>query len=153
MTSTLLTGIGELVTCDEDGRPEIGVRHDLAVLVDGGRIAWVGPQEQAPPADTRHDLGGRALLPGFVDSHAHLVFAGDRSAEFAARMAGEVYDGGGIGTSVAATRAATDEVLDTLVAARVAEMRRQGTTTVEIKSGYGLDVEQEARALRIAVQP
>jgi imidazolonepropionase len=90
------------------------------------------------------------VLPGFVDSHAHLVFAGDRAAEFAARMAGTPYDGGGIASSVRATRAASDDELRTLVAARVAEMRAQGTGTVEIKSGYGLTVGDEARALRIA---
>src|SRR5699024_9464852 len=88
--------------------------------------------------------------PGFVDSHAHLVFAGDRSSEFAARMAGERYDGGGIGVTVAATRAADDERLRSAPAARVAELRGQGSTTVEIKSGFGLDVPQETRALRLA---
>jgi imidazolonepropionase len=85
-----------------------------------------------------------------VDSHSHLVFAGDRGDEFAARMAGAVYDGGGIDVSVAATRSATDDELRALVGARVAEMRAQGTTTIEIKSGYGLTIEDEARALRIA---
>jgi imidazolonepropionase len=93
---------------------------------------------------------GRSVVPGFVDSHAHLVFAGDRSAEFAARMAGSRYTGGGIATTVAATRAASDEELARHLEQRVAEMRSQGTTTVEIKSGYGLDVEEEARHLRLA---
>src|SRR4029453_3292494 len=86
----------------------------------------------------------------FVDSHAHLVFAGDRAAEFAARMAGEPYTGGGIRTTVAATRAAGDGVLRGKATPLVAEARRQGTTTIEIKSGYGLTVDDEARSLRIA---
>ena len=148
--STLVTGIGELVTCDGTGPDRLGIRHDAAVVVDDGRIAWLGPSGSAPEADRRVDLAGRAVLPGFVDSHSHLVFAGDRAAEFAARMAGQPYDGGGIGVSVAATRGASDAELRALVAARVAEMRAQGTTTVEIKGGYGLTVDDEARSLRIA---
>ena len=92
------------------------------------------------------------MLPGFVDSHSHLVFAGDRAQEFAARMAGEPYAAGGIRTTVAATRAATDEQLTAHVARLVQEMRRQGTTTVEIKSGYGLTVHDEARSLAVARQ-
>ena len=95
-------------------------------------------------------VAGRAVLPGFVDSHSHLVFAGDRSQEFAARMAGTPYAAGGIRTTVAATRAATDEQLTSHVARLVEEMRRQGTTTVEIKSGYGLTVHDEARSLAVA---
>ena len=90
------------------------------------------------------------MLPGFVDSHTHLVFAGDRSAEFTARMTGEPYDGGGIAVSMAATRGASDEELRSLIGARLEQMRAQGTTSWEIKSGYGLNVEHEARSLRIA---
>ena len=150
--STLIRGIGELVTCSGSGPDKLGLRRDAAVVVEAGRIAWVGTSTSAPDADRSVDLGGRAVLPGFVDSHSHLVFAGDRSREFAARMAGERYDGGGIGVSVAATRQASDDELRALVAARVAEMRAQGTTTVEIKGGYGLTVEDEARALRIAAE-
>ena len=150
MSSTVVTGIGELVTCDGTGADGLGVQTDAAVVVQDGLVAWLGPQAGAPAADRRLDVGGRAVLPGFVDSHAHLVFAGDRGAEFAARMAGTPYDGGGIGVSVAATRAAGDDELRALLAARVAEMRAQGTTTVEVKSGYGLTVEDEVRALRIA---
>jgi len=150
VSSTVVTGIGELVTCDGTGADGLGVQTDAAVVVQDGLVAWLGPQAGAPAADRRLDVGGRAVLPGFVDSHAHLVFAGDRGAEFAARMAGTPYDGGGIGVSVAATRAAGDDELRALLAARVAEMRAQGTTTVEVKSGYGLTVEDEVRALRIA---
>jgi len=146
VVSTLVAGIGELVTHD----PSLRVLPDAALVHSAGVIDWVGPAALAPAADTRVDLGGRAVVPGFVDSHAHLVFAGDRSAEFAARMAGERYDGGGIASTVAATRAASDDELRGLLARRVAEMRAQGTTTVEIKSGYGLTVDDERRALRLA---
>lgn len=150
--STLITNIGELVTCDGTGEGGVGARAEHALVVVGDRIAWVGPASAAPAADEVLDLGGRCVMPGFVDSHAHLVFDGDRSAEFAARMAGERYDGGGIGVTVGATRAAGDERLRAALAARVAEMRAQGTTTVEVKSGYGLAVEHEVRALRLAAE-
>lgn len=150
MTATLVSGIGELVTCDGTGEGGAGTYAGHALVVEGDRVAWVGPEAEAPAADRRVDVDGRCVLPAFVDSHAHLVFAGDRSAEFAARMTGQPYDGGGIATTVAATAEASDDELRALVASRVAEMHAQGTGTVEIKSGYGLDVEQEARALRIA---
>jgi imidazolonepropionase len=150
--SVLFTGIGELVTNDPatgDGTP-LGVLADAAVVVEDATIRWIGPAARAPGADEQHDVGGRAVVPGFVDSHSHLVFAGDRALEFAARMAGMPYDGGGIAATVAATRAASDEELRMFLAARVDEMRAQGTTTVEIKSGYGLTVPDEVRALRLA---
>jgi imidazolonepropionase len=150
VSSTLVTGIGELATCAGPPSDPLGLRADAAVVVEDGHVAWVGDAGQAPATDHRVDVEGRAVLPGFVDSHAHLVFAGDRGDEFAARMAGTPYDGGGIGVSVAATRAASDEELRELLAGRVAEMRSQGTTTVEVKSGYGLTVEDEFRALRLA---
>jgi len=145
--STLLTNIGELVT---NLGPDL-VR-DAAIVVDGPAIAWVGHRQDAPEADTLVDLGGRAVIPGFVDSHSHLVFAGDRSLEFEARMAGRRYEAGGIRTTVAATRQATDEQLTSHVGRLVTEMQRQGTTTLEIKSGYGLSVRDEARSLAIARQ-
>lgn len=148
--SILVTGIAELVTNDPSHGGELGIVDRAAVIVDGDRVAWVGRAATAPAADDVIDVEGRAVIPSFVDSHAHLVFAGDRAAEFAARMAGTPYDGGGIASSVRATRAASDDKLRALVAARIAEMRAQGTGTVEIKSGYGLTVEDEARALRIA---
>ena len=151
MTSLLLTGIAELVTNDptHDGTP-LGLLDDAAIVLEGRRIAWVGRRLDAPEADAARDLGGRAVLPGFVDSHSHLVFAGERADEFAARMSGESYAAGGIRTTVAATRAAPDEQLSANVARLVAEMRRQGTTTVEIKSGYGLTTIDEARCLAVA---
>lgn len=154
MTATLLTGIAELVTNDPaagDGSA-LGLLADAAVVVDGDRIAWLGPVAGAPAADRRTDLGGRAVVPGFVDAHSHLVFAGDRAAEFAARMAGARYDGGGIAATVRATGAAADGELRALLARRVAEMRSQGTTTVEIKSGYGLSVHGERRLLALAAE-
>ncbi|MPZ94342.1 MAG: imidazolonepropionase [Propionibacteriales bacterium] len=154
MTATLVGGIGELVTNDPtlgDGSP-LGLLRDTALVVERDRVAWVGPARAAPAADLQFDAGDRAVIPGFVDSHSHLVFAGDRAEEFAARMAGQPYEAGGIRTTVAATRAATDEQLTAQVARHVDEMRRQGTTTVEIKSGYGLTVVDEARALAVAHQ-
>ena len=152
MTATVITNIGELVTNDPDADDLLGIVTGAALVVDGSTVAWVGPADRAPAADQQVDAGGRTVIPGFVDSHSHLVFSGDRAAEFAARMAGESYAAGGIHTTVAATRAATDEQLTSHVARLVTEMRRQGTTTVEIKSGYGLTVHDEARSLAVARQ-
>ncbi|MEW2376042.1 imidazolonepropionase [Micromonospora sp. NPDC047812] len=154
MSSLLVDDIGELVTNDppgDEGGP-LGIRRDAALLVEDGRVAWIGPSRDAPAADRRLDAGGAAVLPGFVDSHAHLVFAGDRAAEFAARMAGQPYTGGGIRTTVGATRAATDDELRATVRRLRGEAMRQGTTTMEIKSGYGLTVADEARSLAIAAE-
>ena len=154
MSSLLLEGIGELVTNDPTVADEsgLGLIADAALVVEGERIAWLGQRRSAPTADERADLGGAAVIPGFVDSHSHLVFAGDRAAEFAARMEGRPYRAGGIRTTVAATRAAPDEALAANAARLVAEMTRSGTTTVEIKSGYGLTVRDEARSLAVAAQ-
>ncbi len=154
MTALLVTGIGELVSNQPDlgdGSP-LGLVHGAAFAVEGGRVVWSGSALTAPAADERIDVAGAAVLPGFVDSHAHLVFAGDRASEFAARMEGRPYSAGGIQTTVAATRTAPDELLAAGAARLVAEMARQGTTTVEIKSGYGLTVGDEARCLAIAQQ-
>ena len=162
--AVLVQGIGQLVTCagpegavpvadlTVSAQERLGIRHDAAVVVERGHVAWVGDAAAAPPADQVVDVGGRAVVPGFVDSHSHLVFAGERSAEFSARMAGTAYDGGGIGVTVAATRAASDAELRAALLARVAEARALGTTTLEVKSGYGLTVEDEVRALRLARQ-
>ena len=149
--SLLIADIGELVTNDpEAGASPLGIIRNGAVVAESGRVAWVGPARAAPAADSRLDAAGRAALPGFVDSHSHLVFAGDRAAEFEARMSGFPYTVGGIRTTVAATRAAPNDRLATGATRLVAEMLRQGTTTVEIKSGYGLSVADERRSLDVA---
>lgn len=144
----MITNIGELAGAAEDR----WLIEDAALVIDGDRIAWAGPAGDAPAADEHYDAGGRAVLPGFVDSHAHLVFAGERAEEFAARMSGRPYAAGGIRTTVERTRAASDDDLRANVRRIVGEMARQGTTTVECKSGYGLTVEQEERAVRIAAE-
>ncbi|WP_421743402.1 imidazolonepropionase [Cellulomonas sp.] len=147
MTSHLVTGIGELTTHDDRfGGPLL----DAALVAEDGLVAWVGPAADAPDADRRTDLAGAAVVPGFVDSHTHLVFGGDRSAEFEARMAGTIYTGGGIMTTVATTRTTSEDQLRARLRSLVDEARGQGTTTLEIKSGYGLDVETEVRLLRLA---
>jgi imidazolonepropionase len=145
----LITRIGELVTNEDGGFSSI---EDAALVIEDGEVAWTGPAGRAPAADSVVDASGRAVLPGFVDSHAHLVFAGERSAEFAARMAGRPYQAGGILTTVAATRAASDAVLRANLRRLAAEMLGQGTTTFECKSGYGLTVGDEARGLAIAAE-
>ena len=157
MTSTLITGISELWTLDpaldDPARPggvaEQQVRRDAALVIEDGRIAWTGPAAQAPSADASEDLGGRAVLPGWVDSHSHLIFDGDRAAEFEARMAGRAYRAGGIGVTTDATRAASPQRLAALVRARIAEAVAGGTTTLETKTGYGLTLEHELEAARL----
>ncbi|MFE4837161.1 imidazolonepropionase [Arthrobacter sp. NPDC056691] len=144
--STLITNIAELMTQDAEHR----VLKDAAVVVEGERISWIGQASAAPAADDSVDAGGRAVLPGWVDSHTHLIFAGDRTAEFEARMAGEEYSAGGIAVTTGATRNTSDYDLTRLAQGRVAEAVSQGTTYLETKTGYGLDVEQEARSARIA---
>lgn len=145
----VIDNIGELVTND-DGKGVLGLRHDAALVVsDDGHITAVG-RAGSLDADRRIDAGGRAVLPGFVDSHTHLVFAGDRAAEFAARMAGEPYQASGISTSVTATRSATENELAALARRRLGQAHASGTTHVEIKSGYGLTVDDERRLLAVA---
>ncbi|EGG43527.1 MULTISPECIES: imidazolonepropionase [Streptomyces] len=151
-SSTVITNIATLITNDpslSDTDP-LGTVRNAAVVLEGDRVAWTGEASKAPATDNRVDAGGRAVIPGFVDSHSHLVFAGDRTEEFHARMSGRPYGAGGIRTTVAATRAATDAELEANLTRYLREALRQGTTTFETKSGYGLTVEDEARALRIA---
>lgn len=156
--SVLITNIGELVTNAPRDAVSVaspgpfGAIPDAAVILDDGLVAWTGPASRAPTADEVVDADGRAVLPGFVDSHAHLVFAGERSEEFAARMAGLPYSAGGIRSTVTATRAASDDELRANLARLAAEMLAQGTTTFECKSGYGLTVPDEARSVALAAE-
>jgi imidazolonepropionase len=158
VTPLLLRNIGSLVTNAADAPGDLGVVEDAAVAIRDGLVVWAGPDDDVPVALLRSpllDAGGRCVIPGFVDSHTHLVFAGDRSDEFAARLEGASYEtilaaGGGIHATVSATRAASDDVLLRESAARAARMLRTGTTTVEIKSGYGLTTADEVRMLEVA---
>jgi imidazolonepropionase len=156
--SVLITNIGELITNAPRDAVSVAspgpyaVVRDAALVMADGLVAWTGPAAEAPAADSAVDAGGRAVLPGFVDSHAHLVFAGERGAEFAARMAGRPYSAGGIRSTVAATRAADDDQLRANLARLAAEMLAQGTTTFECKSGYGLTVADEARSIALAAE-
>ncbi len=149
MTKTLFTNIGSLVM----PATEVGVLETLsnaAFVVENGLVAWVGDAASAPQCDLVVDVEGACVLPGFVDSHAHLMFAGSREQEFAARMAGVSYSAGGIKTTVSKTRVATDEELRSNAKKLIAELYQSGVTHFEIKSGYGLDVETERRSLKIA---
>ncbi|MFJ9664629.1 imidazolonepropionase [Streptomyces sp. NPDC101219] len=155
MSSTAITDIATLVTNDPSlarGDSPLGLIRDAAVVIEDDRVVWTGASSKAPATDNRVDAGGRAVLPGFVDSHSHLLFAGDRTEEFNARMSGRPYSAGGIRTTVAATRAADDAELEANLTRYLAEALRQGTTTFETKSGYGLTVADESRALRLAAR-
>ena len=145
MSTLVVDDIGLLVTND----PELGTLRDAALVIEGERVVAVERAGHAD-ADERIDAAGRCVIPGFVDSHTHLVFAGERGDEFAARMAGAPYAAGGIRETVAATRAASTEQLTALAQARRREALRAGITHVEIKSGYGLDVRDEERSCAIA---
>jgi imidazolonepropionase len=152
VTTRVIRNVGELTTNDPtlgDGTG-LGRLHDAAFVVDDDQVLWVGNSDDAPDADEMLDAGGAAVIPGFVDSHTHLVFAGERSDEFEARMAGQRYDGGGIARTVAATRAASTEQLRDGAQDRVDELRQGGVTTIEIKSGYELTTEGEVRSLSVA---
>ena len=144
--------IGQLVIGGSVGSGELEIIENAGLVVDSGLVVWVGSSSQLPAADQFTDLAGRTVIPGFVDSHAHLVFAGDRAAEFEARMSGVSYSAGGIKTTVAATRAASDDELRAGLNARMHELHRSGITTFETKSGYGLTVADEARSLRLAAE-
>lgn len=149
--SLRVVNIGELVTNDPSmGDGTLGPLHDAALVVEDGRVAWVGPSSRCPDADEQLDAAGAAVIPGFVESHSHLVFAGERAGEFEARMTGQPYAAGGIRTTIAATRAASDLALATNVTRLLGEYRRAGTTTVECKSGYGQTVHDELRSVSIA---
>ena len=153
MPTLAITDIGSLVTNDETLESGLlGELGDAAIVIEDGLIAWVGSKHSVPATDRSISAGGRTVLPGFVDSHAHLMFAGDRAAEFAARMAGESYSAGGIKTTVAATRAATDDELESNLVRLTKELRSNGITTFETKSGYGLSTKDEARSLEIAAK-
>jgi len=153
MTSTLVHNIGQLVTNDpaHDGT-KLGVIENAALLIEDGVVAWAGPDADAPTHHIKRklDAKGRAVIPGFVDSHTHMIFAGDRSKEFRARMLGESYTAGGIAHTVEKTRAASDELLRSNAQSLLNEAYSTGTTTIEIKSGYGLTVNDERRSLEIA---
>lgn len=151
--SLAITNIASLTTNDEaSGVGLLGELQNAAIVIDSGKIAWVGPSDKVPPSDKRVDAMGRAVIPGFVDSHAHLLFAGDRSAEFSARMSGQSYTAGGIASTVLATRASSDQSLERNLKRLSGELLRSGVTTFESKSGYGLTTHDETRSLRIASQ-
>jgi len=153
VSALLLTGIGELTTNVAAGGDPCGTIRDAAVLIEDGRVVWAGGEGTAPDtAGEVVDVEGRAVIPGFVDSHTHLVFAGDRADEFEARMRGVPYAAGGIRRTVAATRAAADDELRARLARLVAELHAQGTTTFEIKTGYDLTADGEARLARLAAE-
>ena len=152
MSTRVIRNIGELTTNDPSvgDHTKMGRLTNAALVIDEHRVLWSGPDNDAPAADEMIDARGGAVVPGFVDSHTHAVFAGERSDEFEARMAGEVYDGGGILRTVKATRASNSEQLRRESAGRIDELRAGGVTTVEIKSGYELTVEGEQRLLDVA---
>ena len=153
MPDLLVTDIGCLVTNEAsiDGTP-LGIISDAAIAVTNGKVSWVGSRSEVKASDYQNIVSakGKTVIPGFVDSHNHLVFAGDRAAEFSARMQGQPYAAGGINYTVEQTRKASDEQLKANTAALVIEGLTSGTTTVEIKSGYGLSIADEVRSLQIA---
>ena len=153
MSQTLIKNIGLLVTnnSEVDGTP-LGLIENAAILIESGKVKWVGASESSPGAEKSIDASGKCVIPGFVDSHNHLIFAGDRSKEFAARMAGQKYEAGGIAYTVELTRKASDGDLLSNAGRLQHEALHSGTTTIEIKSGYGLTVKDEVRSLSIAKQ-
>jgi imidazolonepropionase len=153
MSQILVKNIGLLVTNNPSlGSTQLGILKNAALLAENGQITWVGDSQSAPTAQNVIDADGKCVIPGFVDSHTHLIFAGDRSNEFSARMAGQSYAAGGIADTVTKTRAATDDDLLANANRLMHESLHSGTTTIEIKSGYGLTVIDEERSLKIAKQ-
>ncbi len=150
MSSTLLKNAKQIITNSSGSLYEIDVLEDASLLFEGGVVKWVGGTSDAPSADSVIDCTNKVVIPGFVDSHTHLIFGGDRSREFAARMSGESYSAGGINFTVEKTRAASDEELRANTERLVGEMYASGTTHFEIKSGYGLTLKDEIRSLKIA---
>jgi imidazolonepropionase len=151
VSARVLDDIGLLVTnAPELGDGQLGIVRDAALVIEDGEVVAV--ERAGADGDDRIDAGGRCVIPGFVDSHTHLVFAGERADEFAARMAGRPYEAGGIRVTTEATREASDEVLRELTARRRAEALRAGITHLEIKSGYGLDTRNERRLCEIAAE-
>jgi imidazolonepropionase len=151
MSSLAIDNIGLLVTNDPAlGDGPLGTMRDASLIFEGERVTAV--ERAGAVADRRFDAGGRCVIPGFVDSHTHLVFAGDRAEEFAARLAGKPYEASGITVTTEATRAASDDQLRALAERRRAEALRAGITHLEIKSGYGLDVADERRLCEIAAE-
>jgi imidazolonepropionase len=149
LSTLAIDNCGLLVTNDPAlGEGPLGLVRDAALVIEGDRVRGVA--RAGVDADERIDAAGRCVIPGFVDSHTHLVFAGDRSEEFAARMAGAPYGAGGIRVTTEATRAAPTEALAELARARRDEAARAGITHLEIKSGYGLEVETERRSCEVA---
>jgi imidazolonepropionase len=145
----LLTGTGRLLMAQPHAAEAPSTLSPWAVLVRAGRIGWVGSPDDAPATERWEDFGPALVSPGLVDAHTHPVYAGDRSDEAAARLAGQPYAAGGILRTVAATRAASDDVLERLVEERFQAALDGGTTTLEAKSGYGLQLVDELRSLRI----
>ena len=147
MSSIIISNIGQLITNSDQN---LGIINDAALVIENDKVQWVGENKLAPAADKLIDADGGVVTPGFVDSHTHAVFAGDRSKDYVARMAGVKYATGGIKTTVAATRSATLEELKTHTKKLLGKCKSQGTTTIEIKSGYGLDLESEVKILQVA---
>lgn len=149
MSSKLICNIGQLVT---NSSRDLGIIENAAFVIENGKVAWVGENKNAPECDQKIDAEGGVVTPGFVDSHTHAVFAGDRHKDYVARMAGTKYASGGIRTTVEATRSASFEELTSLTKSIIDRSFNSGTTTIEIKSGYGLDIETEVKILKVAKQ-
>jgi imidazolonepropionase len=150
VTSTLFFNAKQIVTNSSGKLYEIDLIEDASLFIENGKVAWVGKNSNAPAADKTIDCTNKVIIPGFVDSHTHLIFGGDRSDEFAARMAGESYTAGGINFTVEKTRSASDQELRVNASSLIAEMHSTGTTSFEIKSGYGLTLQDEIRLLKLA---